>query len=64
MTQKTFFGTGRLLEVLQARLEHPAQDVHNAVLAEVHSFVGDAPQFDDITLMVVVRDVAEAQVDD
>ena len=53
--QQAFFGTERLLKVLQAGLTHPAQGVQDAVLAEVHSFVGDAPQFDDITLMVVVR---------
>jgi serine phosphatase RsbU (regulator of sigma subunit) len=29
--------------------------VQDAVLAEVHRFVGDVPQFDDMTLMVVVR---------
>lgn len=32
MTQKTFFGEGRLLEVLEAKLEHPAQEVQEAVL--------------------------------
>jgi serine phosphatase RsbU (regulator of sigma subunit) len=62
--QEVFFGEGRLLEVLRAKLEHSAHDVQDAVLAEVHSFVGDAPQFDDMTLMVVVRGVAGAQVDD
>ena len=62
--QESFFGEGRLLEVLQAKLEYSAQDVQDAVLAEVHSFVGDAPQFDDMTLMVAVRDLEEAQVDD
>ena len=61
--QEAFFGEGRLLEVLQAKLEHPAQDVQDAVLAEVHGFVGDEPQFDDMTLTVVVRDLAEVQVD-
>jgi serine phosphatase RsbU (regulator of sigma subunit) len=53
--QEVLFGTGRLLKVLQAKLERPAQDVQDAVLEEVHGFVGDAPQFDDMTLMVVVR---------
>jgi sigma-B regulation protein RsbU (phosphoserine phosphatase) len=58
--QEAFFGTGRLLEVLQAKLEQSAQEVQDAVLAEVHRFVGDAPQFDDMTLMVVVRGLEEA----
>jgi sigma-B regulation protein RsbU (phosphoserine phosphatase) len=53
--QDEFFGTKRLLSVVQAELGHSAQDVHNAVLAEVGAFVGDTPQFDDITLLVAVR---------
>jgi sigma-B regulation protein RsbU (phosphoserine phosphatase) len=50
-----FFGQERLLEVAEANRGQPAQDVQAALLAEVHQFVGDAPQFDDIALMVVVR---------
>ncbi len=53
--QETFFGKERLLEVVRTNLGQPAQNVQNALLAEVHEFVGDAPQFDDITLMVIVR---------
>ncbi len=47
--------------MLQARLEDPAQDMQNVVLAEVRNFVDDAPQFDDMTLKVVVRDLEEVQ---
>jgi len=50
-----FFGEERLLEAAQANLARSAQDVQCALMAEVREFVGDAPQFDDITLMVVVR---------
>ena len=38
-----------------------AQDIQDALLAAVHEFAGDTPQFDDITLMVVVRDPAEGR---
>ena len=50
-----FFGQERLLEVVEANRGRSAQDVQAPLLAEVHKFVGDAPQFDDIALMVVVR---------
>ncbi len=33
-----------------------AQIVQDNLLANVSEFVGDAPQVDDITLMVLVRD--------
>jgi hypothetical protein len=49
-------GEGRLLEIAQAKLGSPAQDVQDALILAVDNFVGDAPQFDDITLMVLVRD--------
>ncbi len=54
--QEEFFGEKRLLEIVQANLGHSAQDIQNALLAEVHQFMGDAPRLDDITVMVVVRD--------
>jgi sigma-B regulation protein RsbU (phosphoserine phosphatase) len=55
----TFFGQERLLESVQANLGHPAQEMQDALMAEVREFVGDAPQFDDIALMVVVRGSTE-----
>ena len=33
--------------------EASAQGLQDAVLAAVHEFVGDAPRFDDVTLMVI-----------
>ena len=56
--QDEFFGTDRLLDVAQTELGHSAQDVQAAVLAEVRAFVGDTPQFDDITLLIAVRERA------
>jgi len=58
-----FFGEERLLKVAGANLGHPALDILNAVLAEVRGFAGDAPQSDDITLMIVARYSAEQQND-
>jgi serine phosphatase RsbU (regulator of sigma subunit) len=63
--QKAFFGEERFRAVMRTTLNPPgsparsAQDVQDAVLAEVQAFVGDAPQSDDITLMVVVRNAAD-----
>ncbi|MFC1975381.1 SpoIIE family protein phosphatase [Chloroflexota bacterium] len=54
--QEVFFGEERLLEIAQANLGRSAQDIQNALLAEVHKFMGDAPRLDDITVMVAVRD--------
>jgi len=54
--QGTFFGKERLQEVARANLFRSAQEVQEALIAEVHGFVGDAPRFDDLALMVVVRD--------
>jgi serine phosphatase RsbU (regulator of sigma subunit)/DNA-binding NarL/FixJ family response regulator len=54
--QGVFFGEGRLLEVAQANLGRSAQGIQDAVIAAVRGFAGDAPQFDDFTLVVAVRD--------
>jgi len=51
-----FFGEERLLEALRASLGRSARDIQDALLAEVRRFVGDAPQYDDITLVVALRD--------
>jgi serine phosphatase RsbU (regulator of sigma subunit) len=53
--REAFFGEERVLESAQANLGRSAQDVQEAIAGAIHGFVGDAPQFDDITVMVVVR---------
>jgi sigma-B regulation protein RsbU (phosphoserine phosphatase) len=50
------FGFDRLLEALQVQQGRTAQEIRDALRAAVRSWVGTAPQFDDITLMVVMRD--------
>jgi len=52
-----FFEEHRLLEVSQSSMGNPAQQTHDSILQTIRSFVGDAPQFDDITLMVVRRTI-------
>jgi sigma-B regulation protein RsbU (phosphoserine phosphatase) len=53
---ETFFGEERLLAIAQAHQAASAPEVQAALMREVHAFVGDAPQFDDIALMVLVRE--------
>ncbi len=53
---EAFFDEDRLREVVRANLGHSARDIQDSVIAHVGAFVGDTPQFDDITMMVVVRD--------
>jgi serine phosphatase RsbU (regulator of sigma subunit) len=55
---EAFFGEERLLRVLRHSRDRPAGEVQAAVLAEVRAFVGNAPQFDDLTLMILVRNAA------
>jgi serine phosphatase RsbU (regulator of sigma subunit) len=55
--QDAFFGQERLLAVAQANVGRSAQGIQDALMAEVREFVGDASQFDDITLMVVAREL-------
>jgi sigma-B regulation protein RsbU (phosphoserine phosphatase) len=53
--QKEQFEEERLLEIGQAKRECSAQELQQAILAAVDEFVGDAPQVDDITLMILAR---------
>ena len=49
------FSLERLISVLKAQREQPANQIVDAVFDEIDAFVGAAPQFDDITLMVMKR---------
>jgi sigma-B regulation protein RsbU (phosphoserine phosphatase) len=52
-----FFGEERLQSVIRARAGRPAEQFLRALLEAVEKFGGEATQFDDITLTVVVRDI-------
>jgi serine phosphatase RsbU (regulator of sigma subunit) len=49
------FSDDRLLDVVLAHRDQPAQAIHAALIGAVTAFVGDAPQFDDLTLVVAAR---------
>lgn len=53
------FGEQRLQQVVQSNLGRPAEVIEFKVIMAVEDFVGDAPQFDDIALMVVTRAAAD-----
>lgn len=48
----------RLLATSKANLDKNAKEIETAIVESIRDFVGDAPQFDDITLLVVVREIA------
>jgi serine phosphatase RsbU (regulator of sigma subunit) len=45
-----------ILNTLQQSIGKSAVDVQNSILDKVHHFVGEAPRFDDLTLVVLVRE--------
>jgi len=51
-----FFGEERLERAIRASGGRPAQEFLHALLEAVERFSGEATQFDDMTLMVLIRD--------
>ncbi|MBN1563592.1 MAG: PP2C family protein-serine/threonine phosphatase [Anaerolineae bacterium] len=49
------YGAERLVAVIRDHAQESAQAIHDAIIASVQAFVGDAPQFDDMTLVVAKR---------
>ncbi len=49
------FGTDRLIDVMRRYSAEKPEAIVDAVFRELDEFVGEAPQFDDITLMIVKR---------
>jgi serine phosphatase RsbU (regulator of sigma subunit) len=50
------YGDDQFLKVGKANAHKPAAEIQDAVIKSVLEFTGDAPQFDDITLVVITRD--------
>jgi serine phosphatase RsbU (regulator of sigma subunit) len=53
---RELFDDERLLDAAQSYRERTAEGVQAAILAAVDRFVGDAAQYDDLTVMALVRD--------
>jgi sigma-B regulation protein RsbU (phosphoserine phosphatase) len=48
-----------ILDAAQQHLGKSALEVQQGILDRVHSFVGEAPRFDDLTLVVLSREDSE-----
>ncbi len=55
--EEAFFKEKRLIEVVHPMIDSSAQEIQNTLINTVQDFVGDASQFDDITLLVIKRDL-------
>jgi serine phosphatase RsbU (regulator of sigma subunit) len=52
-----FFGQDQILKIVQEHASRPAREIRDALVAAVYAFAGPEPQVDDITLMVLLRDL-------
>ncbi|MCK4546375.1 MAG: SpoIIE family protein phosphatase [Candidatus Eisenbacteria sp.] len=53
------YGEPRLLDLIQNSMEESAADLMGRIIREVREHAGDRPQFDDMTLVVIRREVSE-----
>jgi sigma-B regulation protein RsbU (phosphoserine phosphatase) len=56
------FGESRLGELVQAHAHLPSSELRERVLREIAAFVGDAPQHDDMTMILLKIDEASEAV--
>ncbi len=49
------FGDERLLQIVRASRDQPPEALVQRVFDAIDRFAGDAPQFDDITILVLRR---------
>jgi len=50
------YGTKRLIQCVQINLGRSAQKIQSSILEDISEFMGPAPQFDDIALVILVRE--------
>lgn len=53
--EPALYGEERLLKAIGHSLTGTAEQLQTAILADLRDFTGGAPQFDDITLLVLIR---------
>ncbi len=59
-----FFSDEKLIEIIQENKHASAFELQNSLLERVKSFVAEAPQFDDITLLILEKEQTELPVKD
>ena len=56
------FGEARLAQIVEAHAALPSDQLRERILREIQAFVGDAPQHDDMTMILLKVDEAEEAV--
>ncbi len=50
-----FFGTEQMLRTVQSELGHSVQNIQEALMSRLFTFVGNGPQVDDTTVVILYR---------
>ncbi len=53
---ESFFGEERLQAIVSANMGRSADIIENKLVSAIYEFAGEAPQYDDITLMILMRE--------
>jgi serine phosphatase RsbU (regulator of sigma subunit)/putative methionine-R-sulfoxide reductase with GAF domain len=56
-SQEEEFGAARLADLVAANAQLPAQELVDEILRSVYEFSGGTPQFDDMTMVVLKREI-------
>ncbi len=56
-----FFGEERLGQIVQEHAHLPSDELRERILREIAAFVGDAPQHDDMTMILLRIDAMAGQ---
>jgi serine phosphatase RsbU (regulator of sigma subunit) len=55
MVADDLFGVERLVDIIQANLDNSARQIQSAILEAISQHTQNAPQYDDITLVIIKR---------
>ena len=60
-SENNLYGEERLLALLNSMGDLSGEEICRAVKADIDAFVGDAPQFDDITMLYLKYNGGDAK---